>query len=406
MARPTWTPLSRFELLGICAFWTAFTLSTAGYWIMPPFSDARPFVPGPLWSAVFEGLLWAVLTPPIFWLAARWTIDSADRRRHIVLLLATGIALTLAVDLAVETVRTMVTPPHGPFAHSGAPKPSVPTSLVRPPRPPEPAGLPPGPPRPAGPSPDSWVRVHWFDEFVIYMAVLLAGITRDYSFRHRAREEEALRLKASADRLLAELADARVAALRAQLNPHFLFNTLHAVSALLERDAGGARRMISRLSALLRMTLEGPTDQEIPLSHEVQIVRLYFEIVEIRFEDRIATGIDIASDVEDALVPNFILQPLVENAMMHGLSQSERGGRIDVRAVRQGDDLVVTVRDTGPDVHLPPSGDGVGLRSTRGRLEELYGPYQRFVLRPAPDGGMVAELTIPYHTREDVRSAV
>jgi len=209
--------------------------------------------------------------------------------------------------------------------------------------------------------------------------------------------------------------------LSAQLNPHFLFNTLHAVSSLVERDPRGVRRMIARLSELLRVTLEGTSEQEIALSRELELLQLYLDIMQVRFQGRLDVDIQVDADVMDALVPNFVLQPLVENAVMHGVSKVEGAGRIELRARCVGGDVVITVRDNGPGLDpaiapdgtarltangngAPPSGGGVGLSNTRARLEQLYGAEQHLSLRRAAEGGTVAEIVLPYHTAADLHA--
>jgi two-component system, LytTR family, sensor kinase len=206
---------------------------------------------------------------------------------------------------------------------------------------------------------------------------------------------------------------ARLQALRYQLNPHFLFNTLNAVSGLMDEDPRGVRRMIARLSELLRHTLQEAPDEEIPVHEELAVLRHYLEIVEIRYQGRLRTSVIADPDAEEALVPSLILQPLAENAMMHGVAKAGGYGRIDVRARRVGDELVLTVKDTGrgdgeESSDSPPktAGSGIGLRHTRERLEALYGTDQRFELRPVPGGGMIAEIALPFHTRADLRAAV
>jgi two-component system, LytTR family, sensor kinase len=206
--------------------------------------------------------------------------------------------------------------------------------------------------------------------------------------------------------LQAQLADARLAALRTQLNPHFLFNTLHAVSALVERDPRGVRRMIARLSELLRTTLDGADEQEVPLEQELTFTHRYLEIMQIRFQGRLSIESQVEPAVLDALVPNLILQPLVENAIKHGVSKIDVEGRIQIQARRDGERLVLCVRDNGPRASesVLRAAEGIGLRNTRERLLELYGSEQSFTLRGAEDGGVVAEVIIPFHKRADVRS--
>jgi two-component system LytT family sensor kinase len=192
------------------------------------------------------------------------------------------------------------------------------------------------------------------------------------------------------------------------------------VSSLVERDPRGVRRMIARLSELLRVTLEGTSEQEIPLSRELELLRLYLDIMQVRFQGRLDVDVQVDDAVMEALVPNFVLQPLVENAVMHGVAKVEGSGRIELRAQRAGDDLVITVRDNGPGVDAAIATDsngtlarsraetggtgGVGLSNTRARLEQLYGPDQRLSLRRAGNVGTVAEVVLPFHTAADLHA--
>jgi LytS/YehU family sensor histidine kinase len=278
------------------------------------------------------------------------------------------------------------------------------------------------PTRPRRGPPITWrtglVRLWFLDDLTVYFAVLAAGIARDIFARYRARHDETVRLTAEAARLQAQLAEARLAVLSAQLNPHFLFNTLHAVSSLVERDPRGVRRMIARLSELLRVTLEGTNEQEITLERELQLLQLYVDIMQVRFQGRLVVDTHVDDSVLDALVPNFVLQPLVENAVMHGVSKVEGTGRIELRARRAGDDVVITVQDNGPGVDTTeptngaarraetetPGSGGVGLSNTRARLEQLYGREHRFSLHRASEGGTVAEIVLPYHTVTDLHA--
>ena len=166
--------------------------------------------------------------------------------------------------------------------------------------------------------------------------------------------------------------------------------------------------MIARLSELLRYTLNGDSDQEIPLEKEMDFLRRYLEIMEIRFQGRLEVATQIDPDVQGALVPNLILQPLVENAVKHGVGDKVGVGRIEVRARREGDQLVLGVRDDGPGLAAaatPPSSGGVGLRNVRARLEELYGENEGVVFLEADGGGLIAEIRLPFHTRQDLRAA-
>jgi LytS/YehU family sensor histidine kinase len=191
-----------------------------------------------------------------------------------------------------------------------------------------------------------------------------------------------------------------------QLNPHFLFNTLHAVSALVERDPAGVRRLVARLSALLRHVLDSGGRQEVTLAEELAFLRDYLDIQQVRFQGRLQVSESIPDDLLGAMVPNLILQPLVENAIVHGLGRVEGCGRIDMAAVRRGAALVLTVRDNGPGLQRNGSGVGVGLSNTVARLAGLYGDEATLVLGSTDEGGVEARIELPYHTADDLRAVV
>jgi two-component system LytT family sensor kinase len=176
-----------------------------------------------------------------------------------------------------------------------------------------------------------------------------------------------------------------------QINPHFLFNTLNAVSAMVERDPAGVRKMIARLSELLRRTIDSRAADEVPLRQELELLDRYIDIMEVRFQGRLRAERRIGDDALDALVPHFILQPIVENAIEHG-----QAGTIEISARRDGARLIVSVRDHGPGVSSDAA--GVGLGNTRARLEQLYGGAASFTLRNAEGGGAIAEIVVPYRT--------
>jgi signal transduction histidine kinase len=376
-------PLQRTELLLIFAFWTVLAVLTAASRLLDPRGPAFQPTSTPIALAFAEYYLWAVLTVPIFWLASRVSLEpKGNRLARVALFLVVGVVTAMFVDVASHFMRD---------------------ALFDFPQ-----------PRRRGP-PITWktglVRLWFLDDLTVYFAVLAAGIARDIFARYRARHDETVRLTAQAAQLQAQLAEARLAVLSAQLNPHFLFNTLHAVSSLVERDPRGVRRMIARLSELLRVTLEGTNEQEITLARELELLQLYLDIMQVRFQGRLSVDTDVSSDVMDALVPNFVLQPLVENAVMHGVSKVQGEGRIQLRARRVGDEVVITVQDNGPGLDAQESGTpviregggtgGVGLTNTRARLEQLYGKDQQLKLHRAREGGTVAEIVLPYHTTAD-----
>jgi two-component system, LytTR family, sensor kinase len=226
----------------------------------------------------------------------------------------------------------------------------------------------------------------------VYWVVVTALHAIDYYRKFHERELRAADLEK-------RLSQARLQALQMQLNPHFLFNTLHSISTLMHRDVEAADRMIARLSDLLRLALDSTEAQEVPLRQELAFVDRYLEIERIRFSDRLNVQKTIAPDTLNALVPNLILQPLVENALRHGIAPQSRRGRIDLRAQREHDTLELQVSDNGVGVpELNSLEEGVGLSNTRARLQQLYGKRHVFELRHAEQGGLVVTLRLPFRT--------
>jgi len=211
----------------------------------------------------------------------------------------------------------------------------------------------------------------------------------EYHRRARARELRAIQLEG-------RLALAQLEVLKMQLQPHFLFNTLHAISTLMYRDVEGADRMIARLSDFLRLALDSAGVQEVPLKREMEYLDKYLEIEQVRFSDRLEVRRDIEPAMLDLLVPNLVLQPLVENAVRHGIAPRAAVGHIEIRARAGPGTLIVEVWDGGPGV----SGEireGLGISNTRARLEQLYGTEGGLELGNVAEGGFRARLTIPAH---------
>jgi signal transduction histidine kinase len=227
-------------------------------------------------------------------------------------------------------------------------------------------------------------------DMLVYWAVVggvhAARATRDA----REREQAAARLEAS-------LSEARLTALREQLQPHFLFNSLNAVSTLALRGDGQAvTQALSTLSDLLRMTLETRA-QELPLAEELAFLDRYLELQQLRFGDRLTVIRRIDDEVLDAAVPAMLIQPLVENALRHGLEREPGAGRVEIRAQREGRDLLIAVRDSGPGFHgRAQQREGIGLGNTRARLAALYPGAARLECGDAPGGGGETRITLPY----------
>ncbi|MGE0440552.1 MAG: sensor histidine kinase, partial [Gemmatimonadales bacterium] len=193
------------------------------------------------------------------------------------------------------------------------------------------------------------------------------------------------------------LAEARLGALRMQLQPHFLFNCLNALSVVYrDQDTETAGRMVEQLGHLLRRVTRPHGGEEVPLAEELEFARQYLALEEIRFSDRLVPGFVTGPGVDRALVPEFILQPLVENAVRHGLARRSDATRIEIRARRDGETLFLTVTDDGPGPSAVSGGSGIGLANTRARLETLYGGEASLDLTPRSGGGAVATIRMPF----------
>jgi two-component system, LytTR family, sensor kinase len=367
------------QLAGIAAFWLIFGALSITNWLFPPFGDGPNFSLTVGFVGSFASLVWMLATPPLFWLTSKYSVERGDRLRTVVLYLLAALIVAFAVDAVGEWVRGNFGPQPRFRGGRGA-----------------------GRPRPYW----ALTRGRFLNDYMVTLAIISAGVARDYFMRYHHRLEESTRLKA-------QLVEARLSMLQSQLNPHFLFNTLNAVSSLVDRDPRGVRRMIARLSELLRATLEPASDPEVPVSREVAMLERYLEILRIRFQGRLETSIVAGADVQEALLPPMILQPLVENSMKHAVSKTSAPSRIDVHVERNGESLVLSVRDTGAQTGdaNPEEGDvlrqaglGIGLRNTRARLEEIYGHDYALELDKTNEGGLNVTIRLPYHTARDLQA--
>jgi two-component sensor histidine kinase len=305
--------------------------------------------------------LWAAFTPVMMWLARRFPV----RRDTWMAYAPVHVLFALAFSL-VDTVVVHALAPLYPF----------------------PSGL--------SPFIVTFVR-GLFVNFASYLVIVAITYAADYAALSRERE-------LTAAHLAAQLAEARLGALQSQLRPHFLFNTLNTIAEQVYTDPVGADRMITKLGALLRASF-AVSDQELPLRDELELLAGYVDIVRVRFHDRVRVDVDVDDDALQAMVPSFLLQPLVENALRHGLEPLERGGRVEIAARRRVETIVVEVRDDGigftsaegaGDRERIGAPDGIGLRNTRDRLRQLYGERASLVLRARVAGGTIAEVTLPY----------
>jgi signal transduction histidine kinase len=223
-----------------------------------------------------------------------------------------------------------------------------------------------------------------------YLIIAAATHAVDYYRLYRER-------RVRAAELANQLTSAQLQVLKMQLQPHFLFNTLNAISELVHEDAEAADRMITRLGDLLRLSLDMSGEQEVPLRQELDFLTAYLEIEQTRFRDRLSIEMDIAPETLDACVPNLLLQPLVENAIKHGTGARAAAGHIAIATHQRNGSLRIEIRDNGRGLpHPAVLREGVGLRNTRARLVQLYGDSHDFTLRNATDGGTVVSIEIPY----------
>ena len=212
------------------------------------------------------------------------------------------------------------------------------------------------------------------------------------------RERQARARELAYSQLQARLAQAELRALKGQLQPHFLFNTLNTISSVMYEDVQAADALISRLADLLRLSLRERGEQEVTLAEEMEFLTLYLEIMRARFGPRLDVKVSADPGTGGALVPHLLLQPLVENSIRHGVAQTAGAGHIEVRAARQDGTLTLTVRDDGPGIADASDAmrRGVGLPNTAGRLAHLYGQEGRFELANADGGGLVVTVRIPF----------
>ena len=330
-----------------------------------------------LWLEALYWVPWLALTPVLLWAARSKPLGSGAPRSHIAWHLAIMVALSFVQVPAADALQYFAG-----VHHAGTPPAGGPVQVIDLFRRSFPA----------------LVITAWW-KYWVFMGLYYAF---DYHRRFREREVAAAHLET-------QLATAHLQALRMQLHPHFLFNALHSAAMLTMMDPEAAHRVLVELSALLRTTLDRSAAPEVPLSEEIDFMDRYLAIEQIRFQDRLRVDIHADDDALSAVVPNLILQPLVENAVRHGIARRTDARCLTIRAARENGSLVLEVEDDGPGLPpgwtlTPPDGSGVGLTNVRSRLERTYGEQARLeLLTPAdeagrPRPGVLARVTIPYRT--------
>lgn len=317
-----------------------------------------------------DSYLWALLAPIVWLLATRLPID----RRSWWRVLPIHLAVSAALAVAEKALFALVTPMLGLRLR--------PTML--------------GTFRFVLPG-DFHLNV------ALYWAVV--GVQHAVSLYRRSQEREtqAAQLQLRASELERQLVQSRLEALRMQLHPHFLFNTLNAIVVLVRQGkTADADEMLTNLGDLLRQTLDEWENQEVTLRKEIDFLRLYLDIERVRFQDRLSVDMTIEPETLGAFVPCFLLQPLVENAIRHGVAKSAAASKVTLRARRRSSVLELQVADDGPGFASDREhGNGLGLSNTRARLQQLYGHEQSLVLDSPDGGGTVATVQVPFHLESD-----
>jgi len=311
--------------------------------------------------------LWAAYAPAVVWMARHRPIE----RGHLLARFSVHLTLAVSMSLAHTSIRFTLQPAIREQMHAGAEGMSnldLLSALAT-------LELP----------------VHLF----VYAAIV--GVTYTVGYYRRLREREL-----ATTRLSEQLAHARMQALRMQLNPHFLFNALNSV-AMMVRDSNRNEAVdtLERLSDLLRYVLDDYADQEVRLERELEFIQRYLAIEATRFRDRLRVRIEAGDDTLDALVPNLILQPIVENAIRHGIAGRAAASAVKVASRRDGGVLQLRVEDDGPGLREESSdrsGAGVGINNTRKRLAQLYGDAASVTLESLEPNGALATVTLPFHT--------
>jgi signal transduction histidine kinase len=336
--------------LAVLAAWT---LLAAVFAVSSSLTYMLTYQP-PQWGRTFlltltEWYPWAALTPVVAWLARRFTLTRGRRGLRVGALIAAGLPLAISKVMATRLLRI-------PMGND-----------------------------------DYYQITNLATQYLIYWAIIAVAHANAY---YRAERERELRASQAETRL----AEARLQLLRMQIHPHFLFNTLNTIAELVHENAAAAERMIGDLSQLLRETLDAGAIDRVTLARELELLDRYVEIQRARFGNRLDVRIRVEPNARDGLVPIFILQPLVENAIRHGLSARVRAGRIEVNAQRHGDRLTISVEDDGVGLTTGELKEGVGLSNSRARLIELYGSNHAFDVTSAAGTGTIVRLSIPWQT--------
>jgi sensor histidine kinase YesM len=353
----------------LAAIWGIWTFIGAVFTLQGYFTSYRSERPmlfvDSLYLQMTWAYLWALATPLVLWASARLPIERNNWIRSSLLHVPISILLSVFLTALGHILLWL-------YWGYRAGKPYSFASMTR------------------------FVVANFSEGIGIYLLIALSSYAYNYYTRYREGQLKTLQLEA-------QLSQAQLQALKMQLHPHFLFNTLHSISALLNKDVEAARKMITRLGDFLRLTLENSGAQEVTLKQEMEFLTCYLEIERIRFQNRLVTRMNLGELTLLAKVPNLILQPIVENAIRHGIAPRSSPGLIEIEAKQLNGTLRIQVRDNGPGLpeHRTDQNQfkkGLGLANTETRLKRLYGADHLFDLSNDPAGGLIVTLEIPFHT--------
>ncbi|RPH37714.1 hypothetical protein EHM92_01955, partial [bacterium] len=317
----------------------ALVMTTQTYFAYMREGYSVPFWGGAVLPSFVYSIFWIVLTPLVLYLARRFSLDQAHRKRNLAVHVATSLCIALFQRIGYEAVvMSLNATDKWPF---------------------------------------SWERlfqltIGFFDYgLLVYWVIVLMYQALEYT---RVIKEEEVRASA----LKTQLVEAQLQTLKTQLQPHFLFNTLHSISELIHEDVEAADTMIARLGDFLRFTLQNSGEQMVTLQKDLESMQCYFDIERTRFQEALSMQLEVDPQTLDALVPSFLWQPIVENAIHHGIATSARRGRIIIRTKRHDSTLRLEVEDNGTGLAeggtSPRYKEGIGLANTRAILQHIYGP--------------------------------
>ena len=353
---PGWLLVFGFWTLIVLAYSTRGEIRVGPYqWVTLAWIDA-------LKAAAAQWYTWGVLSVAVYWVNRRLPVASDALLRRILIHVPLSLVFTVAYTYFNEIAALALGAPEVP--------PYLGTTVL-----------------------DTISKAIYRQGTFVYWAIAMICVALDYRSSLTDREVRTAEL----ERLLTE---ARLATLRSQLDPHFLFNALNSISAYVESAPGQARLMLEQLGDLLRLSLDHADQQEIPLEQELTFIDRYIQLQLVRFADRLQVNVQVDPEATTAAVPTFLLQPLVENAIRHGTSTLSTAGTIELSVWRSGDRLNVRVRDNGPGLPRGWSLDrdaGIGLGNTRARLQQLYGKaHHSLEVAPADERGTCVDITFPY----------